>query len=240
MNADHDRLRLLLGGYLLGGLDAADHDRVDAHLITCEPCRDELARLGPVPELLQRLPAADRAAASATEPERRAATPSPERVAGLLRRMRAERAPRARRAAVVWLAAAAALLLVVVGTGLALLLPDRHAGPPSSRGGGGTSSAPLVTARFVAAGGGALAGTATLTAKAWGVSVALEVTSLTGEGPFVLRVLGGAGQVEQAATWGRTASGAARVTGASSLQLATVRSVAVADRHGAVLATAHV
>jgi predicted anti-sigma-YlaC factor YlaD len=61
VSADHDELRRLLGGYLLGGLDEIDTDRLDAHLLDCDECRDELERLSPVPELLQRLPQAQRA-----------------------------------------------------------------------------------------------------------------------------------------------------------------------------------
>ena len=45
MSDDHDEIRRLLGGYLLGGLDEADTDRVDAHLRDCDECRTELERL---------------------------------------------------------------------------------------------------------------------------------------------------------------------------------------------------
>ena len=42
---EHAAVRMLLGGYLLGGLDEADEHRVDAHLRTCFECRDELRYL---------------------------------------------------------------------------------------------------------------------------------------------------------------------------------------------------
>ena len=48
--SEHDELRRLLGGYLLGGLDEADTDRLDAHLRDCDDCRGELDILAPVPE----------------------------------------------------------------------------------------------------------------------------------------------------------------------------------------------
>ncbi|WP_211277863.1 zf-HC2 domain-containing protein, partial [Couchioplanes caeruleus] len=53
MIPDHDELRRLLGGHLLGGLDDADTDRLDAHLLDCDDCRAEVERLGRVPELLR-------------------------------------------------------------------------------------------------------------------------------------------------------------------------------------------
>lgn len=68
--------------------------------------------------------------------------------------------------------------------------------------------------------------------------MALEVSGLPGEGPFVLRVVGRGGQEEQAACWGRTTSASARVTGASSIQLPNVDKVTVSDHDGHLLGTA--
>jgi hypothetical protein len=70
------------------------------------------------------------------------------------------------------------------------------------------------------------------------VSVAVEVSRLPGDGPFVMQVRDAGGAVEQAACWGRTPTGRARVTGASSMQLTTVQSVVVTDEQGRVLGTA--
>jgi anti-sigma factor RsiW len=237
VNADHESLRLLLGGYLLGGLDAGDQDRLDAHLADCATCRDELDRLAPVPELLQRLPAA-------TQTVPAGARPSPERIDGLLRRMRAQQAS-SRRARWGILAGAAAVV-AVVAVGAAVYLPSRGDDPgrspiltqPTVQAPTGQSSEPLVTARFVAADGGPMAGEAILTPKTWGVSVALDLSSLPGDGPFTMQIRDAAGGVEQAACWGRTPSGRARVTGASSMQLPSVRAVVVADEAGKVLGTA--
>ena len=36
---EHGNLHRLLGGYLLGGLDEADTDRLDEHLHDCADCR---------------------------------------------------------------------------------------------------------------------------------------------------------------------------------------------------------
>ena len=48
----HTRLRELLGPYVLGGLDADDRARLEAHLPTCAACRDELATYAGLPALL--------------------------------------------------------------------------------------------------------------------------------------------------------------------------------------------
>lgn len=235
MSPDHDDLRRLLGGYLLGGLDEGDTDRLDAHLRDCDECRDELDRLAPVPELLQRLPDAQRAAGGGAQPLiSMSARPSPENVEGLLRRMRAERTRENRMARVRWLAAAAVVLVAaVIGVGV---IRGSQEKPPSQV----LPSPQLVTAQFEAAQGSGLTGEAVLTPKTWGVSIALDVTKLRGEGPFLCQVKSMRGDVEQAAAWGPTPSGNAKVIGASSIQLRDVESVSVADHEGHLLGTASV
>jgi len=235
VSPDHDDLRRLLGGYLLGGLDDADTDRLDAHLRDCDECRDELERLAPVPELLQRLPDAQRAfPGGAQAPISMSARPSAENVEGLLRRMRAERSRENRMARVRWLAAAAVVVVAAV-IGIGVIRTNREAGSPTV-----LPSAQLVTAQFEPAQGSGLAGEAVLTPKTWGVSVALDVTKLRGEGPFLCQVRSTGGKVEQAAAWGPTPSGNAKVIGASSFQIDDVQSVTVADRDGHPLGTANV
>jgi predicted anti-sigma-YlaC factor YlaD len=233
VSTEHDELHRLLGGYLLGGLDEADTERLDAHLRDCDECRDELERLSPVPELLRRLPDAQGFAAGGVQPPvNMSARPSPENIEGLLRRMRAERSRQNRMARVRWLAAAA-VVLVAAAIGFGVIRGDRETAPPSV-----LPSPQLVTAQFEAAEGSGLTGQAVLTPKVWGVSVALDVTKLRGQGPFKCQVRSMQGQVEQAAIWGPTPSGNAKVIGASSIQLRNVRSVTVADRDGHPLGTA--
>ena len=235
MSDDHDELRRLLGGYLLGGLDDADTDRVDAHLRDCDECRTELARLAPIPELLRRLPETQRTDAAGGPVQLAVATkPSPERIEGLLRKMRAERSRDRRLARVRWLAAAA-VVVIAAAVGYGVLTSDRSAPPPQA-----LPSPQLVTARFEPAAGSGLSGVAVLTPKVWGVSVSLDVTRLQGDGPFVCNVRNSSGAVEQAATWGPTPSGNAKVIGASSIQLRNVSEIAVADNQGHVLGTARI
>ena len=235
--SDHDELRRLLGGYLLGGLDEADTDRLDAHLRDCDDCRGELDILAPVPELLQRLPETVRAngGTEAAGPALAIGTrPSQERIEGLLRRMRAEKSRTQRLARVRWLAAAA-VVLVAVAVGFGVITADRGRRQPPQV----LPSPELVTAQFESEAGSGLSGEAVLTPKTWGVSVSLDVSRLEGDGPFVCQIRNYGGQVEQAAVWGPTPSGSAKVIGASSIQLPNVSAVAIADRQGHVLGTAH-
>ncbi|MBM2618105.1 zf-HC2 domain-containing protein [Actinoplanes sp. LDG1-06] len=233
MSTDHDELHRLLGGYLLGGLDEADTDRLDAHLRDCDRCRDELDRLAAVPELLRRLPEAHREEPGvAFSPVSMSAKPSQENIDGLLRRMRAEQSRQSRVAGVRWLAAAA-VVLVAVAIGFGVLRGNRENRPPQV-----LPSPELVTAQFQPAEGSGMAGQAVLTPKTWGVSVALDVSRLKGQGPFHCEVRGLSGQVEQAMVWGPTPSGNAKVIGASSIQLTNVSRIEVLDHDRHVLGTA--
>ncbi|GAA2362075.1 zf-HC2 domain-containing protein [Dactylosporangium salmoneum] len=222
MTAGHDAVRRLLGGYVLGGLDDADQDTVDAHLSGCAECRAEVGRLAAVPDLLQRLPAGE---STTLEPPSRAGLDA------FLRRARPRRLP------VVALAAACAVLAIVAG--VLALRPRPEAPPVAQATASATGPAPTVV-QFEAASGSELSGRALLTPKQWGVSVSLELAGLPGDGPFVMRVLDRGGQAEQAACWGHTSTAQARVTGASSIQLVNVDSIQVADYEGRLLGSAHI
>ncbi|MEW1773261.1 zf-HC2 domain-containing protein [Streptomyces sp. NPDC086777] len=66
MGAEHDALRLALGGYVLGTLPPAETERVRAHLAECDECRAEHARLAGLPALLATVTAAEAEAAGRT------------------------------------------------------------------------------------------------------------------------------------------------------------------------------
>ena len=231
---DHDDLRRLLGGYLLGGLDEVDTDRLDAHLRDCDECRAELDMLAPVPELLKRLPEAHQADGGGDPPPILAigTRPSQDRIESLLGKMRADRTRTRRVAQVRWLAAAA-VVLIAAAIGIGVFTADRDNTVPQV-----LPSPELVTAQFQPSSGSGLTGEAVLTPKTWGVSVSLAVERLEGNGPFVCQVKKTDGTVEQAAIWGPTPTGEAKVIGASSIQMKDVSAVMVADRDGHVVGTA--
>jgi hypothetical protein len=131
-------------------------------------------------------------------------------------------AARRRKAHLRWLTLAAALI-VVAGLGLEFLLPTRHPDRPAST--------------FSAAAGYTVSGRASLSAKPWGTAVTVELADLPAKGPFVLQVTSADGRKEQAATWATTPTAAAAVTGATSLHIPDIRSIAVLDHEGHRLAT---
>lgn len=147
MSAEHDVLRLALGGYVLGTLPPAEMERVRVHLEQCAECRAEHAQLAGLPALLatvteaeasgQTVPTADgdvadrlvaRAAesAQASLPERPAAPAVPKvPQEGVLERLLQQAAARRRRTWRLQLAGAAASLTLIAaaagGTWLAAI-----------------------------------------------------------------------------------------------------------------------
>ncbi|MEU4622548.1 zf-HC2 domain-containing protein [Actinoplanes sp. NPDC023801] len=234
---DHQTLHRLLGGYLLGGLDETDTERLDAHLHDCAECRAELDRLSPVPEMLQRMPDARHLGGGAALAVSPAARPSPQNIETLLSRMRAEKFKETRVNRVRWLAAAAVTLIAAAGVTYGIFTNNTTPNEPVAQ---PPASVQLVNARFQPALGSRLAGEAKLTPKKWGVEVNLEVTGISGNGPFLCLVRSRAGQTEQAAVWGGTPDGEAKLTGASSTMATDVDAVLVTDRDGKVLGTATV
>ncbi|MFD8779263.1 anti-sigma factor [Streptomyces sp. NPDC059916] len=135
MSAEHDALRLALGGYVLGALPSAEMERVRIHLAECAECRAEHTRLAGLPALLatvteaeasgQAAPTSDgnladrlvaRAAesAQATLPERPAAPAvSKAPAGGVLERLLQQAAARRRRTWRLQLAGAAASLTFI-------------------------------------------------------------------------------------------------------------------------------
>jgi hypothetical protein len=211
-----DDVRLLLGAYVLGGLDADDRDRVERHLPTCPACRDELARLSVVPGLL-------RLAAPYVEDEHADDGVAPEDGLAALRRGLADERRTRRRRVLVAMATAAAVVAILV-SGVALVARD--GGPQPSR--------------MVAADGSAAAGAVALEPKPWGSAVLLDLTGLPAEGPFTAVAIGTDGARHEVASWGVTPTGVAVVQGASPLPPDRVSRVEVRASDGQVLLAAAV
>ena len=214
----HDEVRLSLGSYLAGGLDAASRHEVQAHLERCEACRHELAELAVLPGLLARVgPLIDE------EPLEVPATLR----AGILSRVRDERrAQRARlrawRVGASVLAAAAALLLVVV-----------VARAPSSPAGVNYAMRPTSAAV-------PLRGVATLMPKAWGTAVSLSLRGVPAglNCEAVVVTVGGASQV--VGNWGSTPTHVVEVVVATRLATSRLREVRVATLDGRTLLSARI
>jgi hypothetical protein len=136
-------------------------------------------------------------------------------------------------ARVRWLAAAAIVLIAAV-IGAGVVTSNNNQPTPLA-----APSPALVTARFEPAAGSGLSGEAIITPKVWGVAVALDVSRLQGSGPFYCQVRNANGDIQQAAVWGPTPTGSAKVTGASSIKMDSVSAIAIADSEGHVLGTAN-
>ncbi|BCY05284.1 zf-HC2 domain-containing protein [Actinoplanes sp. L3-i22] len=236
---EHDSLHRLLGGYLLGGLDEADTDKLDAHLHDCAECRAELDRLAPVPEMLQHLPDA-RHMGGDLPPLTVAPTarPSPQNIESLLGRMRAEKTRETRVSRTRWLVAASVAVIAAGAIGYGVIINN-------NTGGDGTTQTPPVAAQSVVANfraeaGSAMGGQATLVKKAWGAQVSLNMTGMSGKAPFYCIVKRADGKQEQAAVWGETPEHTAKVDGSSSFPAADVKSIVITDADGKVLGSATV
>ena len=200
---DHDQYRELSGGFVLGALGPEDRRRFEQHLSRCADCRSEVASLAPVPGLLGRVDPDD-------------AEPLPDSVVNrAASRVRSEwRAVDQGRRRWRWAAAVAGLLAVVMAT-VALL--------PRSEG-------PEAMALTIESTG--VEGEVTIDARPWGTAVHLDLEGLPQRDRYVAWVVDETGTRQQAATWGPTPTGVARLDGASSFPADRVMSVVVTDAGG--------
>lgn len=201
-------LHQLLGAYLLGGLDAADSERFEAHLKGCPACRDELAELENLPGLLDSLPVPDAVALTAGRPrEAGPGQPAVRVPRALLDELAARRRNLRRRwTAIVGVVAAACLAL---GFAAAPLL-NRPPPPDASY--------------SVHAGNGPQF-TVDLARKTWGTELAVAGSSMPLKGTLSLWIKNRDGGEDRACAWTATPSGRIKVTGATPVQLASIASV---------------
>ncbi|MEO7744639.1 MAG: zf-HC2 domain-containing protein [Actinomycetota bacterium] len=224
MSTEHEDVRVLLGAYVLGGLDDTDLAAVQSHLPTCALCRDELAQLAVLPGLLRRRPAPTDLPAAAPKPPA-------ELLPALLHELDAGRRRDRRRWLVRSAVAAVTVATLTAGAGAVLAREDVPvAGAPVA----GTPVAGTPVALVAAT--GVTSGHARLLAKPWGTSITVELRGLPRDGRFVLQTTGRDGTREQAAAWGATSSGAVTVVGATSLDPTDLTRVAVLGAGGRELA----
>lgn len=199
----HHELQLLLGAYVLGGLDAEDRRRLEEHLPECATCGAELSRFAGVPALLRLAPPAEPAA----EPP----TVSEDSLPRLIAAARTRRAAGVRRR---WILAAAAVMLVLAGVTGGVLAAGRDPGP-----------APVAVV-VASSGGTRVVGEAVLDPRVWGTEVRLTLDyKAYGKQPYTAWAVADDGREEQAASWTTPPGGKCAVTGATSIprdQLARV------------------
>jgi hypothetical protein len=211
-----------LGAYVLGALEREDRAELEAHLETCDICREELDRLAPLPGLLSRLTVEEAEVLETTAPGPAELDPAPAGASAPLERALFAVARERRRSRLIRATAvAAALVLAAVAFVSGPLFDD----------GGGDDPAPLRAAASNPRTG--VHGSAELTRESWGTRVEL---SLAGVRPgercrLVARAAGGRSEV--AATWRADYLGMAEVPGAVAIpadRLASLDVVTADDR----------
>lgn len=186
----HHELQLLLGAYVLGGLDSGDRRRVEEHVPGCATCTAELSRFAAVPALLSLAPATP-------DPP---IAPPPQSLPRLVEAARTRRAGRQRR----WMFAAAAVVLVLCGVATATLLVGRDTAVPA------TDVVSALDAHVV--------GSAVLQSRDWGTEVRLQLDYVPrGPQPYTAWAVDRNGKEEQAAAWRTPPGGRCAVTGATSI-----------------------
>lgn len=217
-------LHVLLGAYLLGGLEPAETALFEEHLAQCAACRRELDELASLPALLDALPVPDAVAlggaaqsiadpaaggaGSGSRPALEASTGAP---AALLDELAARRRRSRRRwAAIVGAVAAACLALGVLAAPL-------------------VNQPPRPDASYSVEAPGGLQVQLALVKKAWGTEVSFAGTSLPTQGTLSLWVKGQDGSEDRACSWSATPGGKSRITGATPTQISRIRSVELRD-----------
>jgi len=110
---DCTEARPSLGVYVLGSIDPAERGLVDAHLATCQECRDELAGLAGLPALLARLTPDEVSRISAEDPVWMTSDEPPAELIGTVLDLAEARRRRTR-----WHFLASAAAVVVIAGGL--------------------------------------------------------------------------------------------------------------------------
>lgn len=208
---DRDDLRISLGAYVLGALDAAESRLVRGHLLDCVSCRKAYGELLEVRSVL------DRAITTET------AAPSPAPTAP-----RSPAARRTRRAPIhgrrrLGLAAAGVLLAGTAGVGGALLI-------------GNQSGTPAGTHVVAATGLYGMTASIQFHPAPWGTAVQVTMSNIPSNYTCTLTAIGKDGHVEVASTWNSGPhGGTVTVPGAVSIPAASIDHFDVAIPPGITL-----
>jgi hypothetical protein len=228
---EHEELQLLLGAFVLGGLDSTEHQAFTRHLRTCPVCQREAAQLSGLPALLELVDepggGSDTGDGAPPAPDGLTAAETMAPVA-LLDRVRTARRRRRWRLGAV----AAALVLVAGAIGASI-------GPVTSR-----LEAPP-TRGLVAAGAPLAPGQSTpahveidLVTRTWGTQLDVRGSSLPTDEVLFLAVTDRDGHQYDVASWTGTPSGRTSLTAACWMKPGDIVQVQVHTRAGTPVATA--
>jgi anti-sigma factor RsiW len=201
----HEAIAGALAAYVLGALDRAERAEVDAHLVACARCRDEVARLAPIPGLLARVDRSDVDAPPIDVAARAAARARRELVA--VQRSRGR-----------WRLAAALVAVAAAVLGAVTLWPG---------GDGGPEAIPLEPASALG-----LESWASITPRSWGTEIAIGCDEIPDSERYTLVAVATDGRREQAAAWGPSDEYHVVVEGATSIHVEELDHIAVLDASG--------
>jgi hypothetical protein len=228
---EHEELHVLLGAFVLGGLDPDEHRAFTRHLRHCEVCQREAAQLSGLPTMLDLVEPSEVAVGVLPETTgdgtvvEAASVQVPRR---LLQRVRADRRRRRWRLAV----AAAVLAVLAGGIGAAIGPVMSRITAPPTRGlvaaaapASGQSTPPRVEIDLVS--------------RTWGTQLDLRGTSLPPGQVLYLAVTDKDGHSYDVASWTGTPSGRATLSAACWMKSDDIAKVNVHTDDGEALATAN-
>lgn len=211
----NDDPHILLGAYVLGGLDADERRQFEHHLRQCPQCRREAADYAALPPLLAKVDPADLTTDAAGGDDDRS----------LYSATVLETAAPRRDARRWWATGAALAGAAAVTVGVAVVTIPGSTSPPTA----GSSAVEAIS--------GEVSGMLTMTPMPWGTAISLDVKKLPPDGVFTLRTMDGQGKMVPAASWAAMPSGAGVVQGSTSIPMSELRKLNVVDADNTVLAT---
>ena len=204
---------LLLGAYLLGGLQDAERQVFETHLSSCPRCQEELNATSTIPSILNILDPLEAQQVLVGEPAQELAAPphlpnqESAQTISLLSKLASRR--QRTRAAMGVAAAVGLAASVVLGVFLAPIFT------PESK--------PEVSYSAVSDIGTQVQ--VGMNAKAWGTEVQFKGNKLPTNGLLSLWVIDGQGTAEKAGSWRATTTGSTKLIGATPMPLNEIRSL---------------
>ncbi|MFD1213670.1 anti-sigma factor family protein [Arthrobacter sp. GCM10027362] len=216
MREGHEGLRLLLGAYVLGGIEPGERLLLEHHLAGCARCRAELAELQALPDAL---------AALTREEAMALAGPAPGPARDMARGLMAELARRRRRArrltAALIAGVAAACLAIGAAAGPLVLHPTQE------------------TENYTMTASSGLQVELDLVHRAWGTELAVNGAMLPDQGVFSLWLTDRTGVDWQIATWQATPTGKARLVASTATMPEDITCVEIRNGRDAPVAAVY-